>query len=176
MAKGSIRIALVDKQPIARLGLVQLLKNWPPGQVVVHAANGIEYEKASSNEPRIHLTILELDMEGRDGFDTMRWIKRSQPRTLAMVLTDRPTDADVAKAVECDARAILCKTAGEDLLLKAVDNVVRTGFHRCERMAKYMLHPPTRSPAVEQCIRDLTPKEYEFLMLYATEPYYTIWN
>ena len=129
MAATPLRIAVVDDHEMVRRGLVNLLLDWPHGQVVLEAEDGIDYEKQVALVGHIHVAIVDLQMPHRDGYDTMHWIARHHPRTRTLGLSYNPTDAAVHKALRCGACGLLPKTVQRAELHTAILRTHTEGFH-----------------------------------------------
>lgn len=136
MPNETLRLAVVDDHFIYRRGLVDILKEWPRGQVALQAANGCEYERDCANVPRIHIALVDLHMPVRDGFQTTSWISRNQARTLVLGLTEKPTDTEVLRALRTGAHGVVCKSVCDERLLRAMDQLDRIGFHYNEWVDK----------------------------------------
>lgn len=114
----TVRILIVDDHPVVRDGLRVLLTR-PGFAVVGEASNGEEaVERTAALKP--DLVILDIVMEGMDGLDALKLIKRARPRTSVIVLTQHDDRAFFWKALRDGASAYLLKgTSSMDLLLAA---------------------------------------------------------
>ncbi|MEO7081621.1 MAG: response regulator [Flavobacteriales bacterium] len=174
MAKGKFRIAVVDDQVGNRKGFAQMIGSWPGTLAVVQAANAKEYEEACQREARIHITLVHLELPGRNGFDMLLQINRSQQGTMAMVMAYNLSDEQVAQALRCYACAIVCTTTTEAQLHKILDGLASFGFFRCDRVKEYLARSPVPGPTPDERIAKLTKREIQFLLHYASPPYHKL--
>ena len=71
MAATPLRIAVVDDHEMTRTGLARFFTDWPHGQVVLEAENGLDYERQVADVGHIHVALVDLKMPKRDGYDTI---------------------------------------------------------------------------------------------------------
>lgn len=167
-----LRLAVVDNQTLFRRGFVDLVKNWPRGSVAVQAANGREYEQACNTAPRIDIAVVELHMPVRNGFETISYINRNQSRTKALAHTTYPKSEEVVRVLQLGGRGILCKTVDEEEMLRAMDHLARTGFYYNELVDKRLRQKVEEDlPGINAILASITPREMEFLLLYAKAPF-----
>ncbi|MCB0757119.1 MAG: response regulator transcription factor [Flavobacteriales bacterium] len=173
MATPTLQLAVVDNEVMVRRGLTDLVATWPHGRVSLKAANGLEYERACATIPRIHIAIVGLHMPVRDGFETVRWINRHQERTKAVAHAASPTTTEVARLLRNGACGILCKHfMCEEEILQGLDQVRRTGFLYNELVSKALRREvEDEAPALAAVLKAITPREMDFLLLYARPPF-----
>lgn len=116
-----VRILIADDHPVVRDGL-RLLLSRPGFAVVGEASTGEEaVEKTAALKP--DLVILDIVMEGMDGLDALKLIKRARSRTSVIVLTQHDDRSFFWRALRDGASAYFLKgTSSMDLLL-AVDRI-----------------------------------------------------
>lgn len=166
------RLAIVDDLVIYRQGVVGIMKEWAKASVVLEAAHGKEYERESVNMPRIHLALVELHMPVRNGFDTINFISRFQPRTLPLAITKDPKPMDVSRALRLGAKGMLCKSVCGDGMIQAVDHLVRNGFLYNAWVDRGLRQQADKEgPKLGAIIASITAREMEFLLLYAKPPF-----
>src|SRR5690606_29154569 len=80
------RIVLVDDHPLMRKGMVQLLALEPDFEVVGEAASGAA-ALPLCREVAPDLVLLDLNMAGMNGIETLRQLRDAGCRALAVVYT-----------------------------------------------------------------------------------------
>ena len=117
------RILIVDDQEDIRVGLKETLEN--QGFDVDTASDGFEAGVlAIQNEPA--LIILDLKMQGLDGFSTCRLI-RTNPmlkNIKILVLTGYPSKENVKEILKLGADSCLAKPAEKKVLLKEISTLL----------------------------------------------------
>lgn len=177
MADKALRLAIVDDHYLIRGGFLHLMEQWPHGKVVVEAEDGLDYERKCAEVGHIDIAVIDLQMPLRDGFDTLRWMRRAQPRTLPIVITFDPNPAAARLAVELNARGVLAKYGAPRELLLALDNVHRHDFHYNTEVSKVMHRAWEKEDMKKHphaIIADLSPRVREFLLHYARPPFPTL--
>jgi DNA-binding NarL/FixJ family response regulator len=169
MAARALNIAVVDDHLLVRRGVADLLSGWPHGQIVLEASDGVDYAKRSAEVGHIHIALVDLHMPRRNGFETIRWITKEQPRTRTIALCDGPSTADVQRLLRLDTRGVLCKNCTAAELHRAMQDVHVNHFHYNTHVSKALRrevqdeqqrkHPDTRWAS-------LTPTEREVILLY----------
>lgn len=163
-----LRIAVVDDHHLYRRGFVDVLKAWPVPHTIFEAENGVDYEERSRELGHVHLAVVDLRMPLRDGYETMQWIQRHQPRTAALAITYDPAPAVVMRALQCHAYGVLDKAVVPSELYRAMASALRKEVFVNElvtdQLRRTVRSAEAASPA--QCWAKLTDREREFVRCY----------
>ena len=120
----TIRLMIVDDQPLIRRGLAMMLDTESDIEIVATAADGQQaIEAALEFEPDV--VIMDLQMPGISGVDAIREITSQKPDTRVVVLTTFDHDDLVFDAIRAGAQAYLLKDATETEVLATVKAVHR---------------------------------------------------
>lgn len=120
----SVRLLIVDDQPIIRRGLALMLASEPGVDVVGQAADGLEaIEQALALKPDV--VVMDLQMPRASGVVATREITAQLPDTKVVVLSTYDDDELVFEAIRAGAQAYLLKDAAEDEVLDTVRSVYR---------------------------------------------------
>lgn len=111
------RILLVDDHPLLRKGLIQLLALSDGMQVVGEAADGdTALQRATELDP--DLIVLDLNMQGRDGLDTLRCLREQGCTARIVMLTVSDNSNDVLNCLRAGADGYLLKDMEPEMLLE----------------------------------------------------------
>jgi DNA-binding NarL/FixJ family response regulator len=103
-----IRILTVDDHPLLRKGIAALVNAETDVKLVAEASNGEEaIEKFRPHRPDV--TLMDLQMPGLNGIETISRIQSEFPNARIIVLTTYTGDAQVVRALKAGARAYLLK-------------------------------------------------------------------
>ena len=154
-----IRVLTVDDHPLLRKGVVALVNAEPDMRVVAEASTGLEaIEQFRQHRPDV--TLMDLQMPGMAGIESIIGIRKEFPNARIIVLTTYKGDVQIMRALKSGARAYLLK-AQVDLELLDTIRAVHAGQKRipaeiAAELAEYSGED------------ELTPRELEVLKLIAT--------
>lgn len=114
-----IRVLLVDDHEMVRMGLSAYLETQPDMEVVGEAANGHEgIRLAQIHRPDV--ILMDLVMDGMDGVEATRTLRRLLPEIKIIVLTSFIDDDKVYPVIEAGALSYLLKTAKASEIAAAI--------------------------------------------------------
>ena len=120
-----IRILVVDDHPVVRDGLAAMLNTQSDFEVVGEASDGEEaLQRVADRDPDV--LLLDLEMPGVDGIETLQRLRQSKARARAIVFTVFDTDERIVSAMKAGAKGYLLKGAPRDDVFRAV-RVVNEG-------------------------------------------------
>ena len=160
-----LRIAVIDDHWMARKVLADLVAEWPQGEVVLEAENGLDYEEQLAQAGAIDLAIVDLLMPNRDGFETIAWIREHQPEVRLLAITFEPSDDLVHRALQAGAHGVIGKNLIPSEFFAALEALRTTGHFANELMMRQLKHvPDSNSPLAlrKKLVQALSPRELEF--------------
>lgn len=120
-----IRIALADDQQVFRREIVSLLNQIPQTEVTIEAKDGNELlEKMAQHPHPPDLIILDLNMPGLSGVETMSVLKKNYPGVKVMVLSVYNDENFVAYLTELGADAYLFKDSESEKIRQTIRQLV----------------------------------------------------
>jgi DNA-binding NarL/FixJ family response regulator len=118
-AQNLIRILTVDDHPLLRKGIAALVNAEPDMKLVAEASNGKEaVDVFRSLRPDV--TLMDLQMPGVSGLDTIHAIREEFPEARIIVLTTYSGDMQVLSALRAGARGYILKGDVQDELLNSI--------------------------------------------------------
>jgi DNA-binding NarL/FixJ family response regulator len=123
----SIRVALVDDQPLFRTGIRMLVSSQPDFEFVGEAGNGWE-AIALAAQVRPDVILMDIRMPVMDGIDATRAIitdaeQRGEDPPRVIVLTTFDLDEAATRAIRGGASGFVLKDADPEFLLAAIRTV-----------------------------------------------------
>jgi two-component system nitrate/nitrite response regulator NarL len=112
-------LLLVDDHPLLRKGLAQLVDLEDSLQVVAETDNGKE-ALALAIELDPDLILLDLNMQGMDGLETLKALREAQVSARIIILTVSDNDEDVVCAITYGADGYLLKDMDPEDILKKI--------------------------------------------------------
>lgn len=118
-----IRILIVDDHPVVRQGLKSLLAGHPDLQVVGEAENGAQVLPfLTSHETDV--ILLDIQMQGPNGIELARRVRRSQPAVKVIVLTSHNDENYLHEALEAGVHGYLLKSVSHESLHESIRAVM----------------------------------------------------
>jgi len=168
MTQTPATILLVDDHPLLRKGLTQLIELEDELEVIGEANNGkTALEMAKENEP--DLIVLDLNMEGMDGLETLRAMRSAEITSRIIMLTVSDNDEDVICAITYGADGYLLKDMDPEQILEKLKEAAIGKMVISEKLT-HVLAGAIRggeSSNKTNLLAKLTSREHETLKLIA---------
>ncbi|NYD77976.1 response regulator [Arthrobacter cupressi] len=180
---GTIKVLLVDDQPLLRIGFRLILEGEPDLEVVGEASDGND---ALAQAAALHPDVILMDvrMPGMDGIEATRQLSATDSAARVIILTTFDLDEYAFAGLQAGASAFLLKDVAPEELVHAVRLVASGDAVVAPRVTQRLLEtyvrgarPPGQSPegqaaphgapARDPLLEDLTPRETEMLQAIA---------
>ena len=119
MTENTIRIVLVDDDPLVRAGLGLILGGSPDLEVVAEAADGVEAVQVVA-EHKPDIVLMDIRMPRRDGIAATAEILARPDAPRVVVLTTFDSDDMVLKALQAGASGFLLKDTPPPKMVEAI--------------------------------------------------------
>lgn len=120
------KVLVVDDHPLMRSGIKQLLSFEDEFDVVAEASNGADAVNfASRQEP--DLILLDLNMKGMSGLDTLKVMRDEGITATIIVLTVSNSSNDIRTLINAGADGYLLKDTEPDDLVNLLKQAMETG-------------------------------------------------
>jgi DNA-binding NarL/FixJ family response regulator len=160
MTEPRIRVLVADDHPVVRDGLIAVLGTQADLELVGEAASGAEVvEKALELRPDV--ILLDLEMPGPGGVETVRRLQADAPEIRILIFTAFDRDEQILESLRAGASGYLLKGAPRQELFRAV-RVVHSGGSLLEPVIASKLLGRVRDPG-----SPLTARELEVLHIMA---------
>ena len=165
--QATVNVLVIDDHPLFRRGVRQLMAIEGGFTVVGEASSGHEgVTLATELEP--DLVLLDLNMDGMDGIETLQSLRSAGCMARIVMLTVSDQGEDLVAALRAGADGYLLKDTEPEDLLRQLQQIVggrlvlsdRLGEH----LARAMRTPESLAPAGQPAF---TPREQEVLGLLA---------
>lgn len=152
------RVMIVDDHPLMRRGVRQLLELDSVFSVVAEASNGSEaIALAGRSQP--DLILLDLNMKGLSGLDTLKALRSEGIDARIIILTVSDARSDVYALVDAGADSYLLKDSEPEALLAQIRQAAEGRSVFSESVSAYL---STRSEIADP-LADLTERELDVL-------------
>lgn len=160
-------LMIVDDHPLLRKGLRQLIELEDDLELVAEASNGQDaLDIVAENEP--DLIILDLNMQGMDGIETLKAMRANGVSSRIVMLTVSDHDEDVVAAITAGADGFLLKDMEPEEIIAKIRQAALGRMVISDRLAE-VLASALRRPAKpsSNILESLTTRELEILKLIA---------
>lgn len=145
MHQTTLTVMIVDDHPLMRRGIRQLLAIEPHLDVIAEASNGTE-ALAEARRQMPDVILLDLNMKGMSGLDTLKALRHEGVTSRILVLTVSDARSDIYAMVDAGADGYLLKDSdpeqlpgqilqaaqGESVYSEAVQDYLATRQHSAD--------------------------------------------
>ena len=158
-----LKVLIIDDHPLMRRGIQQLIELEEGFEVVGGAGNGSEgINLALQTSP--DLIILDLNMKGLSGLDTLKALRAEDVDARIVILTVSDAKNDIFTLIDAGADGYLLKDTEPDTLLSQLKRIAQGEVILSDSLKNLLLeHQSSQSP-----IDSLTDREIDVLRLVAT--------
>lgn len=172
-AAQTIRVLLVDDQPLVRGGFSMLIGSQPDLVVVGEAGGGVQAVEAvrslSEEDRGPDVVLMDIRMPRQDGLEATREILALRPQVTVVLLTTFDLDEYALDGIRAGASGFLLKDAMPEELLSAIrtchrgDAVIAPSI--THRLMQRFIDPPRPEAQEDPRFKTLTPREREVFEL-----------
>jgi len=155
------RIILIDDHPMLRNGVAQLISLEDNLEVVAEASSGDEgIALAIKHNPE--LILLDLNMKGLSGIDTLNALKRAEVASKVVMFTVSDSEIDVLQALKFGANGYLLKDSEPEELIEKINQALNGETVLSSPLTQILVRS-LQSPLAHNPIEKLTQREIEIL-------------
>ncbi|MFA0413365.1 response regulator [Vibrio renipiscarius] len=131
------KVMLVDDHPLMRRGLGQLLSFEDEFEIVAEASSGTE-AVAKNHEVEPELILLDLNMKGMSGLDTLKALRADNCEANIVILTVSDSALDIDALVKAGADGYLLKDTEPDELVALLKVTLQGDKVYSREVARYL--------------------------------------
>ncbi|MFY9973788.1 MAG: two-component system response regulator NarL [Chromatiaceae bacterium] len=163
--EGPARVVVIDDHPLFRKGVADLIAMTPSLRLVGEAADGQSgIQVVGATHP--DLILLDLNMKGLDGIETLRRLRELDPEVRVVMLTVSDNEEDVVAALRAGADGYLLKDMEPEEILAGLARVTRGRLVLSDRLVDLIARALREEPRPARVSEaGLTPREEEILGL-----------
>lgn len=151
------KVMIADDHAMLRQGLRTLLEQ-ASHQVMTDALTG---EEACLLVDKYHpdLLILDLDMPGIGGLETLKRLMHRQPQMRVLIFSMHDDCTYATRAIQAGARGYVTKTEPPEIVLEAIQKILKGGRYLNNELAQNL--SIYHMEGQENPIQKLSPREFE---------------
>lgn len=159
----STRILIVDDHPLLRRGISQLVEMEPGLEMAGEAASG-EEALSLARELQPDIILLDLNMRGMTGVETLRTLREENSEVCVIVLTVSDSDEDITACLRSGANGYLLKDREPEELVASIRRAADGEIVISEGLGPSLARALTREHRDQgPDIQSLTAREREIL-------------
>jgi two-component system invasion response regulator UvrY len=124
-----VRIAMVDDHSLLRNALASHINKSGNFSVVIEAGNGDELIAKIEAGVIPDVVLLDLNMPGRDGYDTAMWLQAKHPKIHVLMLTMYDAEPTMIRLLQAGVKGFLKKDTDMTELRMAINSVMKSGYY-----------------------------------------------
>ncbi len=153
---------LVDDHPLLRKGLAQLISLEDHLNVTCEASSG---EEALAIAPNCSpdLILLDLDMKGMNGLDTLRALREQKVTSKIVMFTVSDNETDVLQALKFGADGYLLKDSEPEEVIEQITKAIEGELVLSAPLTQIVARSLQKSSSISSLFEKLTKREVEIL-------------
>ena len=159
----NMKIILADDHPLFRQALTITLKSHFDGVLIIDAQNIPELEQHLKSKEKADLLLLDLDIPGAQGFNSLISIRRSYPDLGIVIISGFEDKETIHKAMSFGAAGFIPKSTPVPTMVVAIKEVLNGTLWTPEGEFNASVHLNN----ADDKIASLTPKQHEILLMFA---------
>lgn len=153
---------LVDDHPLLRKGLAQLISLEDLLEVKCEASSGEEaISLATACSP--DLILLDLDMKGMNGLDTLRCLRQAKITSKIVMFTVSDNETDVLQALKFGADGYLLKDSEPEEVIEKISKAIDGELVLSAPLTQIIARSIQQSSSTSSIFEKLTKREVEIL-------------
>lgn len=162
-----IRILMIEDHPEFRETVAFVLNKSEDLELVSQFGNA-ELALRSLQDPKqdndIDIILLDLNLPGISGLETIPWIKDYNPKSKIIVLSQSDAECDVLSSIKLGAEGYLLKASTMDQIKAGIRDVYAGGATIDPGLAKFVLHTlQAKLPKNKATTIELSKREHQVL-------------
>ncbi len=119
----NITISVTDDHTLFRKGLISLIQTLGSNyEVVFEAANGNDFiDKLQQCKQVPQLAIMDINMPGKNGFETVAWLNENYPKIHVLVISMVNKEETIVRMLKMGVKGYLSKDVEPEILQIAID-------------------------------------------------------
>ncbi|MBL7684306.1 MAG: response regulator transcription factor [Flavipsychrobacter sp.] len=163
----TIKLCIADDHTLYRTGIINMMADFKDCEIVFEAEDGKTIiEKIGSSDKTIDICILDINMPGLNGYQTLKTIKQKWPDIKVLILSAYNNIHAIIKTLRCGTNGYMLKNCKPSELHEAILKVYHNGYYFPDFISGRMIYLLNNNSAD---IPVLTDEELDFLALCATD-------
>jgi two-component system, NarL family, invasion response regulator UvrY len=172
MPETILPIALVDDHKLFRKGLISLIDMVDLRyRLLFEADNGLDMQKKIDRDDLPELILMDVNMPGMDGFESVQWLKKQHPEVKVLVVSMIQDELSIMRMLKLGVKGYLSKDVEPLELQNAIRAVISRGFYYTDYITGKLVHSLQVQEDMlgNETLNSLSVKERQFIQLACSE-------
>ena len=135
------QIAIVDDHQLFRKGLTGLVEMIDSNfSILFEAGNGHELQQKLKNENLPDIILMDINMPGMDGFETVAWLNKNHPDIKVLVISMVEKEESIVRMLRLGVKGYLSKDIDPVELKNAMNSIINQGFYYTDFITGKLIH------------------------------------
>jgi len=158
------KVLIIDDHLLVREGLMRVLNREKDLKVCGEAGNAAEALKCLA-ELQPDLAIVDISLEGSNGLDLAKQMRKLAPKLLILVLSMHKELIHAERALRAGAQGYVMKGENKETLLQAIRHILQGHIYVSKAVSDRMLQTMSSAEDPTHTLRALTDREFEVFRL-----------
>lgn len=155
-----IKILIADDHAVVRQGLRNIVGGDSQMEIVGEARSGAELLNLL-RETAVDVVVLDISMPGRNGLETLKDLKRTNPALPVIILSIHPEDQYAVRAFKAGASGYMTKESAPEELVEAIRKSFRGGKYISPKVAELLAEYVETKTDGGEPHKSLSDREFE---------------
>ncbi|MBS1689954.1 MAG: response regulator transcription factor [Bacteroidetes bacterium] len=166
-----IHVAYADDHALVRTSILSYIQNLGGICADIEANNGLELIKQLEYAAKLpDVVMLDINMPGMDGFETLQYLKQKWPHIKSLILTAFEAEWHLIKMINIGANGYLLKNCNPRAIKQALETIHEFGFYYADAAEEHFYNK-VQDGKIK--LPHISEKEMEYLKYCPTDMSYS---
>ncbi len=162
------RLLVVDDHAIVRQGFIRIVEEMQDYVLIIDEAGSEQEALLLAEDTEYDLVLLDISLQGRNGIDLLKQLKRLAPKVPVLMLSMYPVEQYAARAIRAGASGYITKEGAATELQSAVRKVLSGGRYLTESVAESLADAIADERREKPADELLSDREFQVICMMAS--------
>ena len=162
------RLLVVDDHAIVRQGFIRIVEEMQEYLFAIDEAGSEQEALLLAEDTEYDLVLLDISLQGRNGIDLLKQLKRLAPKVPVLMLSMYPVEQYAARAIRAGASGYITKESAATELQSAVRKVLSGGRSLTESVAESLADAIADERREKPADELLSDREFQVICMMAS--------
>ena len=162
------RLLVIDDHAIVRQGFIRIVEEMQDYVLIIDEAGSEQEALLLAEDTEYDLVLLDISLQGRNGIDLLKQLKRLAPKVPVLMLSMYPVEQYAARAIRAGASGYITKESAATELQSAVRKVLSGGRYLTESVAESLADAIADERREKPADELLSDREFQVICMMAS--------